>query len=122
MMATEELSERERQVLSHVRKAQELGSTLTEYASSAGLDVRELYEGKRRLVRKGAIAGQVRAKQRRKRSPFAVARIVASAPPPSGAQITCRLVHPSGWVIECGSWPQASWTAAVLSGGADAAA
>ena len=121
-MATEQLTEHEREVLGHVRKAQELGSTLTEYASTAGVDVRELYEGKRRLVRKGAIAGQVRAKPRRRRGQFAVAHIVASAPASSGAVIMCRLVHPSGWVIECGSWPQASWTAAVLAGGTDAAA
>jgi hypothetical protein len=121
-MATEELTEREREMLGHLRKAQELGSTLADYASSAGVEVRELYESKRRLVRKGAIVGEARAKMRRKRSPFAVARIVASAPPSTGTPITCRLVHPSGWVIECSSWPQASWTAAVLSGGADAAA
>jgi hypothetical protein len=54
-MATEELTEREREMLGHLRKAQELGSTLADYASSAGVEVRELYESKRRLVRKGAI-------------------------------------------------------------------
>jgi hypothetical protein len=33
-----------RDVLGHVRKAQEFGSTLAEYASSAGVEVREVYE------------------------------------------------------------------------------
>ena len=39
MATTEPLTERERQGLEHIRKAQELGVTLKEYAARFGLDV-----------------------------------------------------------------------------------
>jgi predicted transcriptional regulator len=121
-MSTEELTERETQLLEHVRIAQERGTTLAEYASSAGLDVRVLYQIKRQLVKRGVIARRAGTKKRQKRGRFAQARIVPRIPQPVAAAVAVRLLHPSGWVIECGSWPQASWTAAVLSGGVDAAA
>jgi len=120
MTTTEQLTEREQQVLDHLRKARELGSTLVEYASGIGLDVKELYTVRQRLVRKGVIAGKPKTQGQDKFGPFAPVRIV---PPASmSSTLVCRLVHPSGWVIECGSFPQASWMAAVLAGGAHAAA
>jgi hypothetical protein len=40
------------------------------------------------------------------------------SPPPAAvtAPVACRIVHPSGWVVECGTLPQAAWLAAVLAG------
>lgn len=59
MATTEALTEREQQALEHMRKAQELGVTLKEYAARIGLDVQMLYQLRKPLVRKGAI-GPVR--------------------------------------------------------------
>lgn len=44
MRTTEPLTEREQQALEHMRKAQEMGTTLKEYASRFGLDVQQLYQ------------------------------------------------------------------------------
>jgi hypothetical protein len=126
MRTTDEpLTEREQQALEHMRKAQELGMTLKEYASKSGLDVQQLYQLRKPLVRKGAL-GPVRsqAKQPRaadKASAFLPVRIVSSGPAPGSTAVACRLVHPSGWVIECGGLPPASWMAAIVAGGAHAA-
>jgi hypothetical protein len=32
------------------------------------------------------------------------------------ATVVCRMIHPSGWIIECGSLPQVQWLTALLSG------
>jgi len=126
MTTTESLTEREQQALEHMRKAQELGITLKEYASRFGLDVQQLYQLRRPLVRKGAFApsrSQAREPRRAdKASAFLPVRIVPSGAALGGTPVTCRLVHPSGWVLECGGFPPASWMAAVLAGGAHAAA
>jgi hypothetical protein len=125
MTTTQPLTEREQQALEHMRKAQELGTTLKEYASRFGLDVQRLYQLRKPLVRKGALGpvhGQVREPRSvDKTGGFLPVRIVSSAPAPSRAPVTCRLVHPSGWVLECDGFPPASWMAAVVAGGAHAA-
>jgi hypothetical protein len=124
MAMTEALSEGEQQALEHMRKAQELGITLKEYASRFGLAVQKLYQLRKPLVRKGAL-GPVRRPdpepRRDKSSAFLPVRVVPSGAAPGGATMACRLVHPSGWVFECGGLPPASWMAAVLAGGAHAA-
>jgi hypothetical protein len=48
------LTEREQQAPEQMRKAQEHGSTLKDCAAKIGLDVRQLYELRRRFVRNGA--------------------------------------------------------------------
>jgi hypothetical protein len=125
MATTEPLTEREQQALEHMRKAQELGTTLKEYAARFGLDVQKLYQLRKPLVRKGALGpvhSQAREVQRAdKVSAFLPVRMVSSAPRPDSTAVMCRLVHPSGWVLECGGFPPASWMAAVLAGGAHAA-
>ena len=123
-MTTESLTEREQQTLEHLQKAQDLGSSLAEYASAFGLEVKELYAMKQQLVRKGVLPptrGKTEeAEKTDKPSPFVPVRVVPSALPPSSMAM-CRLMHPSGWVIECGTFPPAAWLASVLSGGAHAA-
>jgi hypothetical protein len=57
-MTTEQLTERERRVLEHLRRAQELKVGLAEYARQPGVDVREIYSGKQSLVRKGVVTGR----------------------------------------------------------------
>jgi len=107
-----------------MRKAQELGITLKEYASRFGLVVQKLYQLRKPLVRKGAL-GPVRRPdpepRRDKSSAFLPVRVVPSGTAVGGAPMACRLVHPSGWVFECGGLPPASWMAAVLAGGTHAA-
>jgi hypothetical protein len=122
MATTEPLTEREQQALEHMRKAQELGSTLKGYAANCGLDVHQLYELRRRLVRKGAFGPPPRRRAPDKADAFLPVRVVPAAPVPSSRAATCRLVHPSGWVLECDGFPPASWMAAILAGGAHAAA
>jgi hypothetical protein len=127
MTTTESLTEREQQALEHMRKAQELGTTLKEYASRFGLDVQHLYQLRKPLVRKGALGptrGQVTKEPRGadKAGAFLPVRIVASGPAPGSTPVACRLVHPSGWVLECAGFPPASWMAAIVAGGAHAAA
>jgi hypothetical protein len=125
MRTTEALTEREQRALEHMRKAQELGMTLKAYASKFGVDVQQLYQQRKPLVRKGAL-GPARGETPKpcgadKASAFLPVRIVASGPAPSSTAVACRLVHPSGWVLECGGLPPASWMAAIVSGGAHAA-
>ena len=125
MGMTEALSEGEQQALEHMRKAQELGITLKEYASRFGLSVQKLYQIRKPLVRKGALGPARRPDPQARRdqsSAFLPVRVVPSgAAMGGGTPMACRLVHPSGWVFECGGLPPASWMAAVLTGGSHAA-
>jgi hypothetical protein len=124
MTMTEGLTEREQQALEHMSKAQELGITLKEYALRMGLDVQNLYQLRKPLVRKGALGPARRPDsepRRDKSSAFLPVRVVPSGPTAGGTSMACRLVHPSGWVFECGGLPPASWMAAVLAGGTHAA-
>jgi hypothetical protein len=124
MAITEVLTEREQQGLEHMRKAQELGITLKEYAARVGLDVQHLYQLRKPLVRKGALGsgrGPDPEPRRDKSSAFLPVRVVPSGPAAVGMSMACRLVHPSGWVFECDGLPPASWMATVLSGETHAA-
>ena len=125
MTMTEALTEREQEALEHMNKAQELGITLKAYAAKMGLEVQQLYQQRKPLVRKGAL-GPVRRpdpepRSAGKSSAFLPVRVVSSAAAAGCPPMACRLIHPSGWVFECGGLPPASWMAAVLDGGAHAA-
>jgi hypothetical protein len=123
MTRTEVLTEREQQALEQMREAQAQGSTLKAYAEQKGLNLGQLYDLRRRLVRKGAFGAQPLRKPRksRKASAFAPVRVVSATSVPGGSSIRCRVLHPSGWVLECDGLPPAPWVAAVLTGGAHAA-
>jgi hypothetical protein len=123
MATTEPLTEHEQQALEQMRQAQEQGSTLKELAAKLGLEVGHLYEIRRRLVRKGAFGRLPKRKTRKTRQTgaFVPVRVVPAAPTPKGGAVTCRLVHPGGWVLECDGLPPATWIAAVLAGEAHAA-
>jgi len=123
MATTEPLTEQEQQALEQMRQAQEQGSTLKELAARLGLEVRHLYEIRRRLVRKGAFGALPRRKtsKTRKTGAFAPVRVVPAALTTRGTSLTCRLVHPGGWVLECDGLPPATWIAAVLAGESHAA-
>src|ERR1700753_1524831 len=122
MTTTEVLTERERQALEQMREAQAQGSTLKAYAVQKGLNLGQLYDLRRRLVRKGAFGAQPQRKARKPRKAHAVVTVrVVPAAMPSDSSIRCRVLHPNGWVLECDGLPPASWVAAVVMGGAHAA-
>jgi len=71
MTTTEALTEREQEALEQMREAQKQGVTLKAYAAKMGLDVGQLYELRRRLVRKGAFGALPPRKRRKSRKPSA---------------------------------------------------
>jgi len=82
----------------------------------------ELYQLRKPLVRKGAL-GPARREPKEsttadKASAFLPVRVVSAAPAPGSSAVACRLVHPSGWVLECSGLPLARWVTAVLAGDA----
>ena len=107
----DQLTERESHALEHLRKAQELDVSLAEYCRSFEVDVKELYWARRVLIRKGVLPGRDDHLSR-----FVAVHveepIVASVPDP----VVCRIHHPCGMVIECTSFPPASWLAVLLPG------
>ena len=116
-MPAEQLTEREQQCLEHLRKAAELEVTLADYCRSFEVDVKDLYSGKRALVKKGFLAGKPTGTEEEKSSGFAPVRVI---PTPS-LEPVCRIRHPSGLLIECLSWPRAQWIAQ-LAGAPDVSA
>ena len=117
-MAVEELSERELRVLEHLQKAQELEVTIAEYARSFEVDASELYSVRQTLIRKGAMAGRGRAVEEAQLGEFVSVQVIPMSPEPPPAPM-CRICHPSGLVIECTSFPPASWLVALLPGARD---
>jgi hypothetical protein len=123
MRMAKTLSEREQKCLEHVKQAQELGVSFAEFCRRFDLKVNTWYTIRQGLVRKGVILGRRKTKtdEPREAKPapgsFAQVRIAA----PAAATMMCRMRHPSGWVIECASWPEGKWMAAVLAAGEHAA-
>ena len=92
---------------------------------SVGLNPFSLYSMRRQMRRKGILpparqtvtgAG---AKERRGSSAparFVAVRVVEPTVPAAVAPagLVCRLRHPSGWMIECGSWPESNWISALV--------
>lgn len=108
----ENLSDRERACLEHLRQAQELGLSFSQYCRERDLKINQFYWVKRGLIRKGVIAVRRRG-ERDKSAGFVPVRIAASA---TGGSVACRIRHPLGWTIECTSLPEASWMSALVSG------
>lgn len=116
-----ELTAREQAYLEHVRQAKEQGLTLTAYCERLGLNVRSLYSVRRELVDKGVVPRTLAPKSKKGRPGKFVAVRVAT-PAANGAELVCRVRHPSGVTIECGRWPEAAWLSELMKGGADASA
>ena len=111
-MAAEGITEKERQILEHLEQAQRLDVPLTEYAQAYNVELKELYNGKAALVRKGILPGKPVTPD--EPSGFVAVRVAPSARKTSDCVF--RLTHPSGWILECGQIPEASWMLVVLSG------
>lgn len=128
----EGLTAGERRYLEHVRRARAKGLALSDYARSIGMNPYALYSMRRQMRRKGvlapatagsAAAGKEEPASARRGREFVAVRVAQphQSMVPVGSGMLCRLTHPSGWVIECGSWPPAQWLAECLAGGEHAA-
>jgi hypothetical protein len=102
------LTRAERRFLERAAEAQEQGVTLEQYYRGSGLSIGWLYNIRRQLQGKGVVVPE----------PSARSAVVTSGKfmqvsvrPATGSEASavCRVRHPSGWVIECGSWPEVSW-------------
>ena len=117
-MVNKALTERERQWLSHLQRARDGEQTLKAYAKAHGLSLSGLYDAAWRLRRAGHWKPGV-GKPRREAGAFVPVRIEAGRVSTS----FCRLVHISGWTLECTELPPVPWLVALMShGGSDAAA
>jgi hypothetical protein len=89
----------------HVERAQSQGQTVAEYCREKGLSVHVLYSARRQLREKGLLPGAPKRRPVRKRlGNFIPVSVTETAP-----AMVCRVRHPTGWVIECASWPDPSW-------------
>jgi len=112
------LSERERTCLTHLEEAQKLGVSFSRYCREKNLSMYQWTWIKRALVRKGVIGGRRRAPVAgAKAAGFVPVRIAPAAVAAATTTTTvCRIRHPSGWTIECASYPAVSWMSALMSG------
>ncbi len=121
-VASEKLTERERECLKHFRQAQELGVSFAEYCRSQGLKSNEWHAVRHGMVHKGLLPGRNRSSgakkkpSRRRQSRFAPVRLAAGGAEVSASAAACRLRHASGWVIECASLPEVQWLKGLLEG------
>jgi hypothetical protein len=108
----EELTLGQQRFMERMQEAQNEGVALPDYYRAHGLSMAMLYKVRRQLVQKG-IVPPTREQEQMVSGPekFVQVRVPES---PGGAELTvrgpvCRLRHPSGWLIECGMWPQPQW-------------
>ena len=112
-----ELTLGQQRFLERMQEAQKEGVSLPDYYRAHGLSMAMLYKVRRQLIQKGIVPPR-RAQGQPVGGPgkFVQVRVQESR---EGAQLTvrgpvCRLRHPSGWLIECGMWPQPQWLLQLL--------
>ena len=112
----EGLNERERECLAHLEEAKKLGINFSRYCREKHLSFHQWTWITRALVRKGVV-GVRRRTEGSNGGGFLPVRIVPAATMKSTtATLVCRIHHPSGWTIECASYPEVSWMLALMSG------
>jgi len=121
-MTPARVTDRERATLEHLKQAKELGSTLRDYAAAFNLNVKDLYNGRAQLQRKG-LWPKIRNPIQREPKLLAV-RVTETdaATPAPGSEWMFRLTGPGGWVMECRQLPEVSWLKALLAAPGKAAA
>ena len=113
-----ELTLAEQRLLERVQEAADEGVSLRDYYRAHGLSVTMLYKVRRRLVQKGLLpplrqsAGTTEVAGKLVEVRVAEAMEAAVAVP--GLVCRLRLHHPSGWLIECGEWPDPRWLAGLM--------
>ena len=103
-----DLTRAERRFLERAAEAQEQGLTLQEYYRRCGLSVGWLHNIRRQLQGKGVAVPEPRARSAVVTSGKFVEVCLKGATRNEGSAL-CRVRHPSGWMIECASWPEVSW-------------
>lgn len=107
-----ELTLGEQRYLERAGEAQAEGVSLRDYYLAHGLSVRMLSRMQRQLAEKGIVpppsSAVAEAGKPGKLIEVRVAESVGRAGLPAPGPV-CRLRHPSGWLIECGMWPQPQW-------------
>jgi transposase-like protein len=89
----------------HVERARAQGQTVAEYCRQTGLSVHALYSARRQMKENGRAPGAPPRRSARKTTgKFITVRVTEAA-----STVVCRVRHPAGWVIECGSWPDPRW-------------
>src|SRR6516164_8739986 len=101
------LTRAERRFLERAAEAQQQGVTLEQYYRASGLSIGWLYNIRRQLQGKGVVVPEPSARSAAVRSGEFLQVCVRA--PMSGESAVCRVRHPSGWMIECASWPEVSW-------------
>jgi len=112
----EPLSERERACLAHLEEAKKLGKSFSQYCRDKQISMHQWTWIKRALVRKGVIGGRRRVPVEGAKAAGFVPVRIAPAALAAATTTVCRIRHPSGWTIECASYPAVSWMSALLSG------
>jgi len=112
-----ELTLGEQRYLERAREAEKERTSLHAYYRAHGLSLNMLYKVRRQLVSKGIVAAPadrpVSADSPGKLVEVRVAQGMGKIEMPVVGS-ACRLRHPSGWVIECGSWPEPRWLAGLM--------
>jgi len=113
-----DLTDKQRAALEALQAARAAGQGLCAYARAHGLNARQLHDAVAQLRRRGVLplAGRVAQDA----SAFVAVRVVDTPPTPRTGMV-CRVLHPSGLVVECGEWPPAGWLLSLTAGRPDAA-
>jgi hypothetical protein len=118
-MAPADMTEKQRTAMEALQGARREGKTLSEYAKAHGLSIWALYNALACLRRRGVLPRSDRS--RKTRSKFVAVQVAPERRIPSHPSngMICRLVHRSGYVIECTQWPPPSWLAALARESSD---
>jgi hypothetical protein len=106
-----ELTLGQQRFMERMQEAQNEGVSLPDYYRAHGLSMAMLYKVRRQLVQKGIVPPTRQQQLVSGPGKFVQVRVQESL---AGAELAvrgpvCRLRHPSGWLIECGIWPEPQW-------------
>lgn len=112
-----ELTLGEQRYMERMHEAEKEGMSLHAYYRAHGLNLNMLYKVRQQLQRKGIVPPpadrQVSPGRSAKLVEVRVAQPMRKIEVPMPGSV-CRLRHPSGWLIECGSWPEPRWLAGLM--------
>jgi predicted transcriptional regulator len=121
MAMTAVMTQKQRAAIQALEAAREQGCSLTQYARKRGLDVQRIYAILHSLRQRGLLPRSADNPSR-----FVAVKLgthATAVPVQAGSSgAVCRIVHGSGWVIECLHWPAPSWVKGVAESSPDAAA
>ena len=111
-----ELSESEVMFLEHLHQSQAQGVSLAGYCRSRDLNVGLLYRIKQGLAHRGMKECGEAAVRKVRALPARFTPVRISPSPAMPITTACRIKHPTGWVVECASFPPPAWLNALMMG------